>query len=213
MENEHKLWWRDPDGKHAFEGFKKLDISSRDFNTIAQEQFKSWNYPDMQLASVYRRIADYSDKFFLFTKTTRDIVYLPHEKFIGKPYEAPVPLVQMLSSSNSEHYFYPKDRKFMGRFGRQFEILDLAMPYISIMLWEQSGYFSYKEGRSKLHLEIELDFDAWLTINPEFVDKYPKLTRPEILLNLEFLLGFIPRERPIILDQCTDVVPRKRARK
>ena len=150
---------------------------------------------------------EYSDKFTLFTKTTNDIVYLPHEKFIGKPHEAPVPLVQMISSSSSEHYFYPKDRKFIGRFGRQFEILDLAMPYVSMVIWEQ-GSFSSGEGR--LHIQAQIELEYWLGIaDKKYATKLPKLTRPEIIGNLEFLLSFIPQERSIVIDQ--NLLPKKRS--
>lgn len=195
MTIEHRLHYRTPDEKDVFQDFTKLTLSSANLLALAREHPKSFGYTPamMQLDSVYRKIAEYSSEFLLFTRTRIEPVLLPHDKFIGKPHERPVPLVQLINSTRSEHYFYPGDKRFVGRM-TDFNILDLAMPYLNVHIREQAnGTFS--SGRSNVHVEAELDLEYWQYVNPEYVDSYPQLTRTEILQNLEFLLGFIPRER------------------
>ncbi len=197
MTIEHGLHYRAPDEKSfRSDSFTKLTITPKDLLSIPQEQFRRLGYTGlMQLESVYQKIADYSPEFLLFTRTTRELALLAHPQFIGKPEEKPVPLLRMIDVLNSEHYFYPIDNKFVGRMQQQLEILDLAMPYVNMRIWEQSGYSGRKEGQGVLHIETELDFEYQLVLCPEYREDYLLRTRTEILQDLEFLLSFIPRER------------------
>ncbi len=187
---------------HLARHHKKLEVKSSELLSLADQQLSKFSSKaNKNLRAIYSNLTRYSSIFKLFMYSESSLVYLPHEKFIGKPHESPVPLLQEMIHSTSEIYFYPANKRFVGLLRTiQPEILQLAMPGVGMRLWEMGGYYSIDTGKSYLDVTIQLDLDIHTCINPDSLREDDITTRDNVFKNLEFLLGFIPKKTPKVID-------------
>ncbi|MBI2044712.1 hypothetical protein HYT23_01505 [Candidatus Pacearchaeota archaeon] len=211
---ERHIFYLDLKGKKPFpeEEFKTIEVASKDLLGVMDKALTSYTRANKNLRTIYRRLTNYSNSFYLSLKSSHELVIVPDEGFIGREHELPNPSARLLESFKSEVYFSPRDRKFIG-FARsmQPEILELAMPGISMRIWEQSGYFNSDSGRSFLDINVQMHMDQETCANPEF--RKDEIQRDVIISNLEFLLGFIPKTTPQIIDEKTTEKLKKECRK
>lgn len=183
---------------------ERSKVASRDLLHIADKQLSKFSSnANKNLRVIYSKIASYSNFFYLLVDSKEETVLVPHDRFIGREDEMPLPVARLVESSTRDIYFSPEDKKFLGILKtRQPEILELTMYHINMRLWEQTGYFNTKSGKSFLEVKMEWSYDFHTCVSPTSLSNIVILTRGEIARNLEFLLNLLPREEiPETLDQ------------